>query len=425
MVDEFDEIIYGRKSRWPARILINGLIGGMLLVGVYALLVRAVQVEIPSVVASWTNTVSPRRDGQIVEMPFRENDRFQQGDLLFRIEDKALRASLEKTSESIQTLELQIDEALSTASRTRAEMDLTKEIQTAQSGIRTLEATIKSLNRSLAVAQQNLATAQEYLTSMTALVTSRAATGSQTRIAKADLIAARQARDAILDKLDVAAVDLNSQREALELSKSQLENMKKLTADRVNELRIEKDKRAGELAAMIEELNKLTERADFEGYIVRQYRRQSDNVKAGDAVLQISESKEIWIEAWFPPEHLPLVHEGDVLAVRYVDDLFPVRVRRIGPTAMMHPPERVSILSQNTRYVPVRIDFIEPGAAKAAGLRAGYELITLVTRREGLIYRLGLRGTQIKARSVPPPADEPTTGAAEASEPSNSAGDQL
>jgi multidrug resistance efflux pump len=394
MADEFDGLVMKGRRRWVAAILINLLVWGLLgLVG-YIWLTRIGVEEIRGLVASNTFLLSVERDGTIKAVNFEETRPFRRDDRLFEMIAPEILESINNTSETISSMKQRIAEARqSDVSRGERENEIDNNIRKLQSEIGEYDAQIENRKSQLEWANENVALKKQRLEAAESLLAAGAMTRADVE-ARRDVymqaVAARGEVEGEIRRLDKL---LAGKRNELAGFRDQKQKLMANTDLRIGQLLIDMKNKEGELSDLRLQLTRLVKKAEYDGYVVKVLKRAGESVKASDPVLQVTDGKDIWIEAYFLPEDRKSLREGDRLKVRYQGQDFPSYIDQIGihtTTGMPNAPQ--SMFTQPTRYLVVRLRFEDPETAKQANLLPGIEVAVLFTRQEGLLYRLGLGG---------------------------------
>jgi multidrug resistance efflux pump len=407
MVDEFDQLEeQGRRSRVRAIIVNLFVLAAGLLVGYY-LLQGTQEVTVLSRVWSEAIRIYARQDGKIKTINFTETESFRQGDLLFEIEDPVLESQIEATSKSIDLYEARIEQEQSDLQRRISLFEIGRSIEDARQQIKVKEVEHKSKEAAREAARERLTVAQDKLERAQDLVSSGVLTQTQLEPYR---LAVQTARDAVrvvdaeIDLIDETVSGL--ERKIADMEKHRAD-MTSATARVVAELTDLKAREESKLAELRSRRSLLKYYADLDGIVAARHKTDLESVRAGELVLEVTAGENIWVDAYLQPEDSKLVKQGDRVEVRYQDQPFQTIVAWKNLKAVLLPWRTPSLDGREERYIQVRLSFIDPGKAEAAGLLPGIMVDTILERREGFLYRLGLRPGSDSAPTTAPMATTP------------------
>jgi multidrug resistance efflux pump len=392
MVDEFDQLEPQSKGRWRLRRVIVNLFvfAAALLVGYY--LLRGTQeVSVPSRVWSDPIRIYARQDGKIKKIDFTETESFQEGDLLFQIEDPVLESQIDTTSGSIARYEGKIEEARSDLAKRIDLFQIIQNIEDARQQIKEKKVTRKKHELARQAAIERVAMEREKFNRAQALFTSGAIVRTTLETYR---LALQTAQDSVkVIEADIELVDETIQglhRKITDLQQHR-DDMTSATARLVAEYTDLKAREQNRLTELRSQRKLLDYFADINGIVAARHRNDLESVRTGELVLEVTAGEHIWVDAYLLPEDTHLAQKGDIIEVRYQDQPFKTVVAWKSPKAVLLPWRTPSLDGREERYIQLRLTFLEPAKAEAAGLLPGIMVETILQRREGILYRLGLR----------------------------------
>jgi membrane fusion protein (multidrug efflux system) len=391
MVDEFDEMIGAGRRRWIAALTVNGIILTMVALAGYMLLSRSGVITVQSIVASRTSQISADQEGKIVKIFVEENEQIKVGQPLFQIENPDLLTKIQGLQKIIAGYDQQIAEEQSDLNRRLRESDLAVKMQTTRQQIDEKRVSLKNERQTLENADRLVAYAKTDFDKAQTLFTSAALTRARLDSYRLAYEAKLEERKKVAGDIDLLETDIRGDEALLRSYREQLDALTSSIAQRVNELREKKTAAISDLTALESAKERFVRKADRNGSVALRRKEEGEAVKPGEAVLEVTTGEDIWVEAYFRPEDLSFVQVGDRLVVRYANQLFPASVESIGLISKPFPLQRVSMLAAPENLVVVKLQFAQSDQVKKTGLRPGTLVNTELTRREGLLYRLGLK----------------------------------
>lgn len=407
MVDEFDEMVNAGRRRWMAALIVNAVLLTMLGVAAAVLLTRSGVITAQSIVASRTSQISADQEGKIVKIFLEENEQFKEGQSLFRIENPDLLTQIEGINKIIEGYDKQIAEEQSNLSQFLQKSDLIDKKQSTEALIERKRIQLKNAQLDLDNATSQVAYAKAESEKAQVLFTSGAITRARVETYRIAYESKLDAQRKILGDIAVLQTDIEADKGTLLSYTKQLDAQTSLTAQRVSDLLEKKTTRKAELAKCESAKQRWLRKADRSGSVAIRRKEEGEMVKPGEAVLEVTTGEDLWVEAYFRSEDVPLVHPGDQPVVRYSNQPFPATVESIGLVTKPFPFQRASMMSAPENLVVVKLLFVQLDQAKKAGLRPGMQVTTELTRQEGLLYRLGLK--QAKASAHEGARNEPTS----------------
>lgn len=393
MVDDFGGLEQEQrgKRRWVFALSFNALFWAMVAVIFYVWLTQAGEVEVPSRIWSETIQIAAPQPGIIKTIHFRETEQFAPGQVLFELENKDLDDEIRGIGEKIKNLDAQIEQEQTALSRRLREYDVEDKIRKAQASLDAARYDLEVLKQDLRAASQTVQLAKQVLQRAEELFRKGALSRPRLEQYRNDLDGAmlkyEKARLALQAKLKEIEGLLNE----LDLAKRHKQDLMRATDDRVKQLLQQKAFLQTELKNKLSQRERLVYKAERGGFVATLLKREGESVNRGDVVLEITTGERIWVEAFFQPEDANLISIGHSLRVRYGEYTFPARVESVGLKAIPNPLVPGDALTPREFVVPVRLVFDHPDMAKKYGLRPGMQVETVITKQEGLLYRLGLK----------------------------------
>jgi len=350
----------------------------MVALTIHILIARAGVMEINSVIAGKTVPVGPTRDGRIKQVAVEKSGPFKAGDLLFEIEDPSLLKEIDSTSQTIRQLKEQLEQTSSPIRKSQAVVAVDEKILDVKGLIQAGQIDIQTKRRLLEVAERTLKKLEAKINEP----------GGPLRAqAELDYLRTLDQREVLTGEISLLENNLNAAHSKLEWYSAQKITIEQELAREVNGIQNEIAKYERLLGKSLEEKRQLTQYAAFDGYVVDRLKEPGDSARYGEPILKITDGKEIWIGAYFPPRYSELINEGDRLLVTYQNETFPVSVNRVGVNPSTIPKEPTDVLSFREKYIAVRLDFLDPEQARSANLLAGVPFTMQVTRTDGLFRR--------------------------------------
>jgi len=391
MVDEFDEMVSAGRRRWVAALTVNGILLMMIALAAYMLLSRSGVITVQSIVASRTSQISADQEGKIVKIFVEENEQIKVGQPLFQIENPDLLTKIQGLQKIIAGYDQQIAEEQSDLSRRLRESDLAVKMQTTRQQIDEKRVSLKNQRQTLENADRLVAYAKTDFEKAQTLFTSAALTRARLDSYRLAYETKLEERKKVTGDIDLLETDIRGDEALLRSYREQMDALTSSIAQRVNELREKKTVAISDLTALESAKERFVRKADRSGSVAIRRKEEGEAVKPGEAVLDVTTGEDIWVEAYFRPEDLSFVQVGDRLVVRYANQVFPASVESIGLISKPFPLQRVSMLAAPENLVVVKLQFAQSDQVKKTGLRPGTLVNTELTRREGLLYRLGLK----------------------------------
>ncbi len=389
MVDEFDQITYSRWRRWTAAFVVNLALLAMIGLAVYILLVQSGTIAIPSIVASRTIRISAEHQGNIKALHVIETQEFKVGDVLFELEDTVLDTRIAEAEKAIKSYEQQIAEQESELARRLREFDPKMKIEAAEQLLREKQTALKNLAPLLEAANRRLAYQEDRLKRAEDLFSTGAITRARLDAYRLDVETERAGRDKILADQKVLETEIRGLENQIAAYKTMLADLTRSTAEQERALHDKLTQARSNLANLQSERALLTGRAKVSGSVAMRLKNEGEGVSVGEPVIEATSGDEIWVEAYFKPEDANAVRPGDQLVVRYGAQTFPVTVESIGLITKPFPLQRSAMILAPENLVVVKLVFVQPDQARQAGLRPGMQVATELTRREGLLARMG------------------------------------
>ena len=311
---------------------------------------------------------TPRVSGPIVDLPIRDNQIVKTGDLLFQIDPRTFKASL--------------DQARADLDNTRDDIDsLEKQVEAAKASVSQFEAQVKEAKSSIKKSAANLADAKATFGRISRLVDKGAASELQRDSTEAKYKVALAEREQADQQLVGATAALLQSK--ADLAKAQAD----LGAPGEANAKLRAAKAAVEQAALNLEFTAV--RAPVTGYVTNLNLRLGSQAVANQPALALVDVNSYWIHGFFKENYVRDIREGDraiVTLMSYPDTPLEGRVDSIGWGIAQQDgstgPDLLPNISPTFEWirlaqrVPVRIHLVE--VPDEVALRVGTTASVLV-----------------------------------------------
>ncbi len=312
--------------------------------------------------------ITPRVSGPIVELPIKDNQLVKAGDLLFQIDPRTFRASLDQARADLDNKRDDID-------------SLEEQVEAAKASVSQYEAQVKEAGSSIKKSDANLADAKATFGRISRLVDKGAASELQ--------------RDSTEAKYKVALAELEQSDQqlvgataALLQSKADLAKARAdLGAPGEDNAQLRAAKAAVEQAALNLEFTQV--RAPVTGYVTNLNLRLGSQAVANQPALALVDVNSYWVHGFFKETLVEDIREGDraiVTLMSYPDKPLEGRVDSLGWGIAQQDGSTGSDLLPNisptfewirlAQRVPVRIHLVE--VPEGVELRVGTTASVLV-----------------------------------------------
>jgi membrane fusion protein (multidrug efflux system) len=315
--------------------------------------------------------VGARIDGQVIAIEVEPSQRIAKGAVLGRLEDRHLRASVDRARSELQRasheweaerLAIEHERRRLTVRESRAQAELKAEEGSVAAAKSNVERWDKDHQRTSSLMSDGLIAPSD-LDHVSAALSN----------AQASLTAETSRRDAAEVNLQLAAIEL----EGIRVREHQL----KVLQSRVAVAR-------STLAATEADLAATIIRAPEDGWVVRWLVEQGGSVKIGQPIVSLWIGESVWVEAWLDETQVRMVKIGnpaDVAIDAYPGTVLKGHVEAIGVLSNTElqdpvvPPTLDALLHQSTK-IPIRIALdqpdkrLHPGLSAVVGTRKGEDL---------------------------------------------------
>ncbi len=312
--------------------------------------------------------ITPRVSGPIVDLPIRDNQIVKTGDLLFQIDPRTFKASL--------------DQARADLDNTRDDIDsLEKQVEAAKASVSQYEAQVKEAKSSIKKSAANLADAKATFGRISRLVDKGAASELQRDSTEAKFKVAQAEREQADQQLVGATAALLQSK--ADLAKAQAD----LGAPGEGNAKLRAAKAAVEQAALNLEFTAV--RAPVTGYVTNLNLRLGSQAVANQPALALVDVNSYWIHGFFKENYVRDIRNGDraiVTLMTYPDTPLEGRVDSIGWGIAQQDgstgPDLLPNISPTFEWirlaqrVPVRIHLVE--VPENVALRVGTTASVLV-----------------------------------------------
>ncbi len=256
--------------------------------------------------------ITPRVSGPIVDLPIRDNQIVKTGDLLFQIDPRTFKASL--------------DQARADLDNTRDDIDsLEKQVEAAKASVSQFEAQVKEAKSSIKKSAANLADAKATFGRISRLVDKGAASELQRDSTEAKFKVAEAEREQADQQLVGATAALLQSK--ADLAKAQAD----LGAPGEGNAKLRAAKAAVEQASLNLEFTAV--RAPVTGYVTNLNLRLGSQAVANQPALALVDVNSYWIHGFFKENYVRDIRAGDraiVTLMSYPDTPLEGRVDSIG-----------------------------------------------------------------------------------------------
>lgn len=310
-------------------------------------------------------TISSRADGWIVEMPALEGTRVKANDVVVRLDDKASKLR-------VDAIRAQIEGVRAERTRLKAERAFTREqistaITTRTSGVAVSQKAREALQSDLDFARLELDRAQKL--HATKVINERQL----------------QAAQSAVSKLEVQILQMEAEQQqaqgSLNEARAGEERLKVIDAQ-IEALTHQVSNLAAQMHLQEVDVNDRTIRSPVPAVIDRTFVLPGEYVAAGQRILLLHNSGEVWVEANIKETEVGRLRLGQPVLVSvdaYPNDRFVGKVTRIGSAttarfALIPTPNPSGNFTKITQRVPVKIDMVEMPKPLTPGMMVEVEI---------------------------------------------------
>jgi membrane fusion protein, multidrug efflux system len=319
--------------------------------GAYEIYLRLTHVyEYDARVSADIVTISSRADGWVVEMPVKEGMRVAAGEIVARIDDRTAKLRADAFRAQIEGVR---------AERTRLRAERRLALNQADALTRTRISAVDARQKAMVTLQSDLGLARLELERSRSLFGSRVINERQLQVAQA-----------AVEKLESQIEQLKAEHEQAQgsLAEARVEHDKLAVIDaQIAALDHQVANLAAQMRQQTVDVEDRTIRSPIPAVIDRTFVLPGEYVQAGQRILLLHNSDEVWVEANIKETQVGRLKLGQKVLVTvdaYPGERFVGRVARIGSAttarfALLPTPNPSGNFTKITQRVPVKIDFVE------------------------------------------------------------------
>jgi len=310
-------------------------------------------------------TVSSRAEGWIVDLPVREGQRVEAGQVLVKIDDRAAKLR-------VDGLKAQIEGVRVERARLRAERKLDQ--NQADAAMRTRTSTIMVREKARAALQADLDFARLELERSRTLFASKVINERQLQMAQA-----------AVTKLEIQILQLQAEHEQAEGSLGEA----RVGHDRLGVIDAQIEALTHQVAVLAAQMRQQqvdvedrTIKSPIPAVIDRTFTLPGEYVAAGQRILLLHNPDEVWVEANIKETQVGKLNLGQSVRVSvdaYPNETFVGKVARIGSAttarfALLPTPNPSGNFTKITQRVPVKIDMVQMPKPLTPGMMVEVEI---------------------------------------------------
>lgn len=341
-------------------LIITLVVLGAIAFGANEIYMRATHVsEYDARVTADIVTMSSRAEGWVTELPALEGMTVNGGQVIVRIDDRV--AKLRTEALQAQLNAVQTDRNRLLAERRMIENQASAKTRTRTSGVRATEAARNALDSDILLAKQELDRSRAL--SQRGMVTLKQLETAQADVTR--LVSTQRKLDAERLQAEGSLGEAVAERDRLEVIDGQIAGLNPVEANLQAQLRQQQI-----------DVGDRTIKSPVPAVIDRVFVEPGEYVLAGQRILMLHNSKEVWVEANIKETQLRKLKLGQPVHITvdaYPDDKFSGRVARIGSAttsrfALLPTPNPSGNFTKITQRVPVKIDFTEKPRPLSPGM---------------------------------------------------------
>ncbi len=295
-------------------------------------------------------TMSSRAEGWIVDMPVKEGDRVEAGQVIIRIDSRV--AALRVEALRSQAKAAQTDRTRLEAERRLVENQAEAKMRTRASGVLVSEAARDALDSDILLAKQDLDRSRQ-------LYERKVITDKQLETAQAAVTRLENTRrrmEAEKAQAEGALAEARAERDKLAVIDGQIAGLEHAEANLQAQLR----------QALVD-VEDRTIRSPIAAIIDRVFMLKGEYVSSSQRMLMLHDANDVWVEANIKEtalRHLKVGQPVEVLVDAWPNDRFVGRVARVGSSttgrfALLPTPNPSGNFTKITQRVPVKIVLVE------------------------------------------------------------------
>lgn len=310
-------------------------------------------------------TISSRAEGWVVEMPALEGMRVKAGDVVVKIDDRVAKLK-------IDSLKAQIEGVRAERTRLKAERSFTREqvetaIKTRTSGVAVREKASEALQSDLDFARIELERAKKLIA--TKVINERQLQTAQTAVTKLEV--------------QLLQMEAEQQQAAGSLDEARAgEQRLKVIDAQIEALTHQVASLAAQMHQQQVDVEDRTIKSPVPAVIDRTFVLPGEYVAAGQRILMLHNSGEVWVEANIKETQVGRIKLGQPVHVTvdaYPGVEFTGKVTRIGSAttarfALLPTPNPSGNFTKITQRVPVKIDIVDPPQPLTPGMMVEVEI---------------------------------------------------
>jgi membrane fusion protein (multidrug efflux system) len=319
-------------------------------------------------------TIAPKVKGQVSAIYVDDNSNVHTGDVLVRLDDRDLRAAVDQAratyaqagaSESAAAIGVPQQAQLTSAQIAQANAGIGQ----GQSGVTTAQAAVAAAEAQLKAAEANLVNASKAETRAKELVAQGAIAQAEADSAQAAYQSAVSARDSAAQGVTQAQAGLQRAQAQLDANAAELQQAQagvdttkiKAAQAHTSAAQVEAARAALDVAEL--QLSYATIKAPVDGVISKRSVNVGDFVSAGQALMAVVDTKNIWVTANLKETQMTNVRLGQPVSIKvdsYPHEHFRGTVESIAPAtgstfALIPPDNATGNYTKVVQRVPVRI----------------------------------------------------------------------
>jgi multidrug resistance efflux pump len=384
-------------------LVVAAVIGIIIITSLYSHLAYR---QLRAFVVGNTIGLASRVEGRIDDILLKENEPYTAGTVLVRLSNEGLRAEVASTEAQIEEIQRSLALERSAQGLERRRYDLQTAEADAESRLASARAGAEAIDHVLADLEKRRDAARERIAQAEALYAAEAMTAAELDQNRRECLSAMREYENAVSERRTHLAETNRQSRVLELVRKRLENLESDQTGLISELEIDLANRQGELRRLRAQLGELDIVAERDGIVSRVLRRPGEFVPAGETVLKVMTTDDVWVEAYLPASEKQRVQVGDVVEVRSRDHsgtTLTGRVDRILP--VLQPlPHSNGALGNGQNFAVLVVVFEDSDSARYA-LSPAQQVSARVRRR----WRV-FGGLEATAHEVAPAAEQSAAG---------------
>lgn len=342
---------------------------------VYRVREQSVVLDFEGVVVGQEIEIASETGGKLVRVAVEPNMAVEEGQLLAELVDEPLLVEIDSARADIERFKSSLEQAQSDPSFLARIHDARERIVEASGEIAVAEIDIRALRNEIDTASRTLVIADDRANRSAALFDKQALTLAQLEASKLEAIQARRAVDEMTARLAHLEHRAKHLRELSQLYQRRAAEVEHETNQRVADLETELSKREAELRSLRARQSTLMVNSNRKGIVSQTPRSVGEIMSAGQPILFLTTSDNLWVEAYIPAEDLGSVQPGD----RYEIFLNPGAesyagiVKGILPTLRAVSRSSVGFFDDRYKIAVALVEFEDEDRAKAS-LLVGQEV---------------------------------------------------